>query len=183
MKIKDIIIAAAAEAGRTDVAEFLTAGIGSDVAALERETEALVRCYNLVEAELALEYLPLYVRERVAVTDGAVRYSDLAKRVIEIKQVTRGGASVRWSVGTECVFTENGEVEIVYSYMPVKKSLLDDCSYGAREERALVLGVVSEYQLVCGQYDSAVVWDRRYKDTLAALCRSRGGRLKMRRWV
>ena len=71
----------------------------------------------------------------------------------------------------------------LYRYAPAAKTAEDDSEYGQGEARALALGTCCEYALSSGMYDEAVMWDKRYKDALAALCRTRGGTLKGRRWV
>lgn len=74
-------------------------------------------------------------------------------------------------------------MEVLYRYAPAAKTAKDESEYGQGEARALALGTCCEYALASGLYDEAVLWDKRYKDALAALCRARGGTLKARRWV
>lgn len=183
MKVKEIIVAAAYAAGRADVAEYLERGVGEDAGALERECETLLRCFSAAESETALEYKPLYACERVTSENGTVPYSALARRVLDVKKVTFQGEPAPFTLAAESLKTRAGEVEITYRYAPSAKQTEGDSDFGEGERRALVLGTACEYMLASGLYDEAAIWNKRYRASLAAVCRGKGFRMKMRRWV
>lgn len=183
MKVKQILCDAAGMLGRADVAAFLTDGVGADVRALEGEVLRLLRGYNLAESETALVYRPLRLWEKLASTDGKIAYSAFSSRPVNVEKVTKRGEEIGFTLLADALKTAAGEVEVLYSYAPAAKTEESDSEYGDGEARALALGTCCEYALASGLYDEAVVWDKRYKDALAALCRARGGVLKGRRWV
>lgn len=183
MQVREVLIAAAGMLGRTDIACFLKRGIGSDLNALEGEIEALLRCYNLVETEVALHYRPLRRIETLRSADGKIHYSRLSKRPVKVEKVTKDGVSVPFAMLVETLQTASGEVEILYRYAPEHKTEDGESEFSAGELRALALGVACEYSLCAGLYEQAVTWDRRYRDELSALCRPRSGQMPAGRWI
>ena len=183
MKVREILCAAAGMLGRADAAAFLTDGVGADVRALEGEVSALLRAYNLTESETALVYRPLRLSEKVSSADGTIAYSVFSERPVNVEKVWKEGEEINFTLLADALKTAAGEVEVLYRYAPAAKTAEDDSEYGQGEARALALGTCCEYALSSGMYDEAVMWDKRYKDALAALCRTRGGTRNGRRWV
>lgn len=184
MKVKQIMALAAELCGRRDVADYLDKGLTADAAASEREEQTLLRCYNLAENEIALDYLPLKKRETFA-SDGFIAFSAFAEPPLEIFAV-RGdrGEKLPFSQTEEGIRVHAGNVEVTYSYRPVVKEADDEPSIsGKAGERVLALGTACEYALMSGLLDAAQLLDVRYRDALACACRERGGRMKMRRWA
>ena len=86
MRVRDIMVLAAELAGRRDLADFTAGRSGADAGAMQRERELLLRCYNLTENEIALDYLPLRREERFE-SDGCVPYAAFAEPPVEILSV------------------------------------------------------------------------------------------------
>ena len=84
MTVKEIILAAAGELGLNEKVQAYLDGASENGKA---ETEKLLHCFNLVENELALDYLPLYAEEEIENISGAVYYSEFSKRVVRILRV------------------------------------------------------------------------------------------------
>lgn len=184
MKVKQIMASAARLCGRQDVAEYLERGFTEDLSAAEREAETLLKCYNLAENEIALDYLPLENAETIG-SDGKISLRALAFPPVEILAVRgESGEKLPFTVGAECIRVREGKVRVYYSYRPRVKKIADEAESNSRAgERVLALGTACEYALMSGMFDAAILLDRRYRDALACACRERGGRLKMRRWA
>ena len=184
MKVKQIMASAARLCGRQDVAEYLERGFTEDLSAAEREAETLLKCYNLAENEIALDYLPLRREERFE-SDGCVPYAAFAEPPVEILSVRdEAGRSLRFAAGEKGVRVREGRAVIRYSVRPRVKGPGDRPELSEKgDARLLALGTACEYALMSGNYDAASLLDRRYRDALACACRERGGRLRMRRWV
>ena len=90
MKVKQIMADAARLCGRQDIAEFLERGQTENLSAAQREEETLLRCYNLAENEIALDYLPLEHTE-VLGSDGFVAYAAFAFPPVEIVRACGAG--------------------------------------------------------------------------------------------
>lgn len=184
MRVKEILILAADLACRRDLADYLAGKNGEDASARAREEEMLLRCYNLAENEIALDYLPLR-REECFESDGCVPYAAFAEPPVEILSVRdETGRSLRFAAGEKGVRVREGRAVIRYSVRPRVKGPGDRPELSEKgDARLLALGTACEYALMSGNYDAASLLDRRYRDALACACRERGGRLRMRRWV
>ena len=194
MFVKDIAAQAAFLLGKEDVVRYLKEQLTDGESVLEeekeqrlqRETDILLRCYNIVENEIALDYLPLTAEETVTCSTGMLPYTSFLHAPVTILSVTdEYGNKLPFTIFPEYVKTRAGTSVITYSYAPETKRL-DDCSeYGSRvSERLLSYGVACEYCLISGLYDEAVVWDKKYKDAL--LCAHSANRphvIRSRRWV
>ena len=94
------------------------------------------------------------------------------------------GQRLRFCVSESGVRVRAGKAKVVYSVRPAVKKAGDDAEYDKRgDARLLALGTACEFSLLGGMTDAAALLDRKYRDALACACRSRGGRLKVRRWV
>lgn len=184
MRVKEIMALSAELCGRRDVADYLEKGLAADAAAAEREAQTLLRCYNLAENEIALDYLPLK-RTEAFVSDGEIAFDRFALPPLEVFAV-RGerGERLAFSQTETALRVRAGSVTVTYSYRPNVKTEQDEPSVDGRAgERVLALGTACEYALMSGSTETAELLDRRYRDALACACRERGGKMKMRRWA
>ena len=183
MTVKDCILAAGAELGIKEGLEAYFNGSSQDK---ETEAEALLRCFNLVENELALDYLPLTAEENVATETGSVFYSDLKRAAVRILKVCdKWGNEVEFKLYPEYLKTQPGEWKIHYSYTPVEKSMNGQSDFLLYASvRLFAYGMAAEYSLAAGLFEEAAVWDKKYKDAIAATYRSYGSKhIRPRRWV
>ena len=81
MTVKEIILAAATELG---IAEKVEAYITSGATDGEAEAKALLTCFNLVENEVALDYLPLLAEEELESETGAIYYASLSREPVRV---------------------------------------------------------------------------------------------------
>lgn len=183
MTVIEVINAAAVELGLdSDVQEYLS-GISTQG---KQDAEALLRCYNNVENELALDYLPLYAEEELETETGVIRYGELSKPVVRILKVTDAwGNDSAFKLFPEYLKTQAGRVLVRYAYTPTEKSFGDECEFHTLVSlRLFVYGVVAEFCLLGGRYEESAVWDRKYKEAIACAYRSRPAKqLRARRWV
>ena len=184
MKVKQIMALAAELCGRRDVADYLDKGLTADAAASEREEQTLLRCYNLAENEIALDYLPLRRTQEFS-SEGEIAYATFEKPPVEIFSVRdESGKKQTFSVEADVIRVPVGTLTVEYSYRPAVKTAEDEAEFNAKGDgRLLALGTASEFALFSGMMQEATLLDKRYRDALACACRERGGRLKMRRWI
>ena len=181
MTVKEAVILAAEELGVGDKVKNYYENGGEEG---KRETETLVRCFNIVENEIALDYLPLRRAEKF-VSDGCVAYTAFAEPPVEILSV-RGetGRSLPFTAGEDGVLVRAGCVTVEYSVRPRPKAAGDFPELSQKgDARLLALGTACEYALMSGNYEAASLLDKRYRDAIACACRERGGRFRLRRWV
>ena len=183
MTVKEIILAAAGELGLTEKVQAYLDGASENGKA---ETEKLLHCFNLVENELALDYLPLYAEEEIETLSGAVYYSEFSKRVVRILRVIgESGNAVSFKLFPEFLKTQGGKIIVAYTYAPSEKGLDGESDYILQASvRLFAYGIAAEYSLAIGAFDDAAVWDKKYKDAIAAAYRSRPSRkMRARRWA
>lgn len=184
MKVKDVIILAAEELGIADkVKAFLSHG---DVTG-EVPTNTLLRCFNLIENELALDYFPLFIEEVVLTETGKIHFSELSENLVRVALITNSeGARAQFTLFPEYIKLEKPDTyTLVYCYAPKKKSTNEDVSFHSIvSERLLAYGVAAEYCTASGLYEEGQVWDTKYKDAIRAAYTQKPSRvMRTRRWI
>ncbi len=184
MKVRNIMVLAAQLCGRRELADYLAGKSAADAGLAESEAELMLRCYNLTENEIALDYLPLWESEAFC-SDGQILYVAFSKAPVEIQRVSdRAGNKLSFTVQADGIRVRAGEAIVTYSHRPKVKAQEDDAELNRKgDARLLALGTACEFSLMNGAFDAAAVLDKRYRDALACACRERGGRMKLRRWV
>ena len=183
MKVLDIILAAATELGIADEVNDYVSG-GSENA--KADTENLLRAFNLVENELALDYLPLRAEEEVETTTGAIEYSAFSRSVVRILQITdTWGNELEFKLFPDYVKTQCGKVRVCYTYTPTEKTFTDESEFHALVSvRLFAYGIASEFCLASGRFEEAAIWDKKYKQAIAAAYRAKPvKKISSRRWV
>ena len=182
MTVKEVVILAAEELGIGDVVKGYLNG---DVSQGETETLALLRCFNLVENEVALDYLPLFAEDTVLTETGIVEYSSLSKTAVRILSVKdKAENSVKYKIYPTYLIAQAGEITIRYTYTPTAKGLDDLSDFVLLvSARLLAFGVAAEYCFSSGLYDEGEAWNKKYKDALKAAYRAKPAKvLRSRRW-
>ncbi len=183
MKVKEVVMLAAYNLGREDLARE-----ASIVTHPTGELQSLLRCYNLVENEIALDYLPLKREDKVQISEGKGYYTALSCPPVELLSVkTAGGEKVNFTVYSAyfTVDRDEGELTVEYCYTPAEKGWQEESALGGKiSARLLALGVTSEFCLSRGQFSEAAIWQKRYQEALrAASFRRARRRMRSRRWV
>ncbi len=173
--------------GGSDGVEVVSVKAGeTDVADGKKLAEALLRCFNIVESELAVDYLPLFAEEEMETETGVVYYSELARSAVRVVKVTDAwGNETPFKLFPEYLKTQAGKVKIRYTYAPQEKTLDGSSDFLLYASvRLFAYGIAAEYSLSCGYFEDAAVWDKKYKDAIAAAYRKKPcKRIQSRRWV
>lgn len=183
MTVVEIILASATELGIADDVQAYLDG-ESDVG--EADTENLLRCFNLVENELALDYLPLLAEETVDSDTGAVFFNELSRDAFRIvKIVDANGNNVSFKIFPDYLKAQSGTLTITYAYAPKAKSLSDESDFKAYASvRLFAYGIATEYCLASGLFEEASVWSQKYKEAITATYRAHPNKvMKSRRWA
>ncbi|MDE6059574.1 MAG: hypothetical protein K2G44_06020 [Clostridia bacterium] len=196
MKVKEVLMLAAENLGRQDLSDAL-AREGEEEGEEQTEEQldgypdeikSLVRCFNLVESEVALDYFPLKKEETFVPMGRIVPYTQFSSSPVDVLKVTdeRGGG-VEFEVRTAHLYLPEarGKVNITYSYAPAPKTLLDDSEFSGKvSPRLMSFGVAAEFCLSASRFSEAAVWERRFLDALkAAKLIRRKLSMRARRWV
>lgn len=186
MKVIDVIALAAQNIGREDLKQALDAETVS--AETQQELDSLLRCYNFVENEIALEYFPLVAEETFVCNDGQLRYTLFTHAPVNVRKAADGaGRNLEFRIFPAYLSLPEGAggVKITYEYAPEKKNFEDDGAFSGKvSERLMSYGVASEFLLTAARYSESDVWQQRYQDALraAGILRRRLA-VRSRRWV
>lgn len=124
--------------------------------------EELLECFNLVENELALDYLPLYATH--SCNDQVVHYDEF--EYVPVRIIL---CNCRFKIYPTYIEAKENITEVQYVYLPKKKELHDECSYNKEVLNCLVAGIISEYLNSQGFYDEGYAWGRKYKKEIQNL--------------
>lgn len=146
--------------------------------------ENLVKCLNLVNNEVASEYIPLIKCERVKPQEFKVLFSTLTSNVLQIISVRDTlGRKVKFKAYDNYLMAFASEVDIIYQAQPEQLSLDSDFNSNL-PDRVYAYGVAREYYFQQTLFDEADVWEDRFKNSLQVLSRKRSEiKVPERRWL
>ena len=182
--VKEVLLASAKMLGLDGATKYLD-GTTQD-AASKLEAEELLRCFNIVENEVALDYLPLHAETEIDSQTGVVYYTQLPSAIVRVLRVRDAwGNSVAFKLFPNYLKTQSGRVTISYTYAPAQKAIADNSDFAVQASvRLFAYGVAAEYTLSAGMFEDSAVWDKKYKDAIEAAYASRPSRvLRSRRWA
>jgi len=151
-----------------------------------KKLKTLIRCANVIISEIASDYLPLKEKQIVTVIDNKVSYQSFDRRVIDVEKVIKDDEIIPFTVYPNYLEIESeGEVEILYHYLPQEISLDDEVPYGVNlSPVTLASGIAAEYSLVNNMYEEALSFERKFKEGLINNMSSPKSRyIKARRWL
>jgi hypothetical protein len=185
MTVKEIIKDAMRLVGRADAAE--TAYADGEDEEVKRLEHTMLFCYNAVLDELARGYFPVKAEEKMTSDTGRYLFENFTKKPVRILKVKRGEKKIEWHILPEYLQTDAGEVTVEYEYVLDKSNGDGDFYYPDAEvgERLVTLGMAAEYQLICGEVESANCWEERYRAEIDRLlsCHTVKERIPPRRWL
>lgn len=129
---------------------------------MESTREELLPFFNLVENELAVNYLPLYSTHWC--NSKIVYFTEFEYNPVRIV-----GCNCRFKIYPTYIEGKEAITEIQYAYAPNKKELYDECSYNEEFLECLVYGTIYEYLISNGFYEESVAWDKKYKRAIELL--------------
>ncbi len=185
MTVKEIILAAARELAIGEDVEAFLSGTSTDVET-EKTANTLLHCFNLVEAEVALDYLPLLAEEELESDTGAIYYASFSREAARVLGVRdEWGNEIPFTIFPEYLKTQPSKVLVRYTYLPKEKAFESKSDFTLNASvRLLSYGVAAEYALANGLFEEAAVWDKKYKDAIkAAYCSKPPRRIRSRRWA
>lgn len=185
MTVKEILLAAAGKLGILDEVEAYLSNNSTDAEAQAKAID-LLRCFNLVENEVALDYLPLLAEEEMESDMGVMYYSSLSREAVRVLGVRdEWGNEVPFTLFPEYLKTQPNKVLVRYTYLPKEKTFKDKSDFTLNASVHLfAYGVAAEYALANGMFEEAAVWDKKYKDAIkAAYCSKPPRRIRSRRWA
>ena len=168
MKVKNIMKKTASLLGNADdLLDYLNGGNGGAGA---KQAELLLNCFNLVENELALDYLPLIKKESYTPQNGKIFYAQFSSSVVRILDVENElGQKVDFRLFATYMEVDAAVANVRYAYTPTEKTISGESDYQlAASERLLAFGMAAEYLSALGLLEEASVWDKKYKEGIQA---------------
>lgn len=151
----------------------------------EYQINMLLENINNVLEDIATNYIPLKMIENIDVSNNSFNLNNLSKNVNKVIRITKDGMRVNFFACNDMLKTENGNLEITYSYIPNPKTLDDEIEnfYGKVGVLTYAYGVASEYCLINEDYEQAMMWDDKFKNALLNSNRPiKNISIKKRRW-
>ena len=142
-----------------------------DIELTEEVKPILVRCYNLIEHELATDYFPILEVDKFFNVDDKIYYKDFSRKGYMIKGVQDfRGDKVNYMLRLEYLELQKnydgGTFFVKYYYIPDEKDFHSQCTYGAEYINILKYGVASEYCLATGDFKQAKIYNDKYKERI-----------------
>lgn len=143
---------------------------------IQIEEDQFLKLYNMVEAELSLEYCPLTYVENLKLDEtNKVKYSNFTYNAVRVISVfNRDNAEVKFKCFPKSlkVFKPGiNEICVKYNYTPNNKNSLDDeSSYPlVGYFNAFMSGILAEYHIQLGDFEKASDYNAIYKREISAL--------------
>lgn len=184
MTVKEIVALASEFVGEKELAGKLRATDTVTYTTVEQEKiNLLTRAFNLVNQEIASDYLPFLKKEEVNVEGNILSFSALSKAVINIYEVKNSfGKNLKFHVYSNYIEIDGKAKSVVYSYLPGDIALDGDVEMmNGLSARVYAYGIASEYLLIGGVSEDAEIWEERFKESLFVLSRKRGEHLMPKR--
>ena len=185
MKVKEVVVMAAGLLGmKKDMENWLQ----SATTAAKEKVAAFVDSFNLVENELALNYVPLRTQETVLVENGRVKFQYFTREPARVILVTdEEDNRLEYTVfPTDIRLRSEAKVaKVSYAFLPKAKSIDEESDYQSRVSVGLMAcGVAAEYCAMQGQYTEAAYWNKKFKEGIPRTHEpQRGGKIPSRSWV
>lgn len=151
------------------------------------ELEKLLGCLDFTLSDIAADYIPLIKKETLMPKENRIYFRELEREITHIVTVKQKGVKARFRLlGDSLMLPQNAETEVTYAYKPLKAALDGSSEWegGIPGSKTVALGIASEYCLLEGMTDDALVFDRRFKDAIDSRRPDRTDkRMPPRRWL
>ena len=135
------------------------------------DLDVWLKCYNLVEQELATDYFPILEVDKFFNVDDKIYFKDFSRKAYFIKGVQDfRGDKVDYRINPEYIEIkknyDGGTFFVKYYYLPKEKGLYSTCTYGAEYISILKYGIAAEYCLQQGNFELAKIYSDKYKERI-----------------
>ena len=186
MNAIDIIKLACDFTGNEDLAMKLEEENPEFTNSENKTLSVMLKCLNLIQNEVATEYIPLVAFQDVTAVDFKVDYSKFDKKPISIISAKdKLGRNIRFKAFADYLMLFAGKAKIKYYYMPEEiNSIQDTLSQPLLPMRIYAYGIAREYYLLQNLSDDADIWEVRFKDSLSVFARKKQDvKMPCRRWL
>lgn len=145
--------------------------IEGDLDINSEDIDLWLKCYNLVEQELATDYFPILEVDKFFHVNDKIYYKEFSRKPYMIRGIQDfRGDKVNYVLHSEYLELQKnydgGTFFVKYYYIPDAKELYSTCTYGAEYISILKYGVAAEYCLQQGNFDMAAIYNQKYKERI-----------------
>lgn len=183
MTVKEVIIDVLDRLDKKDLKEKLMAE-NSEFTDEENDfITKLISFFDLVQDEVATEYIPLIHKEKVRSEYGKFSLNSLEKTPVYVLSIkNENGEKIKYKIcGKELLFLGNGEIE--YCYSP-NNAAIDGNVEILLPKRAIVYAVLREYYLAEELLQESSFYEDKFKNSLLIFSRKHGEiKMPARLWL
>ena len=149
--------------------------------------ELLLKAVNLVQEEIASDYIPLNKEENIEIIYEEILFSSLSERIIQVISIKNEiNQEVKYKLFPDSIKLKNGNYNIIYKYMPNAITINDNFAPFSNKitERVVAYAVAGEYALINGLFDEATTWKQRFEEAMkVATSKKSPITILSRRWL
>lgn len=183
MLVKDIIKLACDFTGNENIAQKIEQS--SSLESSEQETvDGLVKCFNLVNNEIASEFVPIKKIEQFEVSNGKILLTQFSTKPYKILYIKNGlGRKMHFKQFEDYLVVFCKKAIVCYTTLPSALSINDQID-SFLPERVYAYGVAREFLFLQSRFDDADIFEERFKNALELICRSAPhAKMPSRRWL
>ncbi len=183
MKVKEIICLVCDFVGEKELQKKLSTESPTFSEREQEKIDIMLRCFNLVNQEIASEYIPFLTNENISVKNSILNFSSLSKNLINVYSVkNRYGVNLKFKLFSNYIEIVGNASSITYSYLPDVLNIDDEVEkVRGLTGRIYAYGVASEYLLIDGISEDAEIWEERFKQSLFVIGSKKGEHLLPKR--
>ena len=187
MTVKEILKSASTLLNRNDLKSYMSGDAVNEYLQVEEDFKLLLDCYNLVEEEVSTDYYRLKNTQTFTVVNGVIKCEEFSKNILAVLSVkSLNGNAVNAEIKPDGIYTNESNVVVDYTFVPNSKTVDDESAFtnSPITKRALAYGVVTEFSLIKGDYEEAVMWHKKYITALTnCLSLKKLKKIKERLWI
>ncbi len=165
VSVSETVATAARLVSRADIAAKAEAGNAQD-----EEVALLVRCFNLVESELALDIFPLTRVETLEAGDGFLPFSAFKNppvKIVSVRSTSDMGIPFSVTEGGIALKRPATSVQVKYIFAPSEKPLLGSSENNV-SMRLMAYGTAAQYLLSVGRFEESAAFEAKFRDAVRA---------------
>ncbi len=150
----------------------------------QAQMDIYLKCFNLVNNEIASEFVPIKKIEQFDVESGKVLFSKFSNKPYKILYVKNSlGKKMRFKVFQDHIVVFCKKAIIAYTILPENLTATDMVETFI-PERIYAYGLAREYLFFKAMFDDAEIFEERFKNSLEIICRaSVHSKMPRRRWI
>jgi hypothetical protein len=166
MRVKKIIRDAAEILGLTDVAVLVDNGADESELRENSNYRVLLRCLNLVSANISSNYIDCIATQKFEVMNGRIEIKDFKRTFLKVKEVRVGRGQVSHELFIGFIRVPRGSVTVTYACVPEFKTANESARILGLPAGTIVYGLLAEYAFVSGMFNEAKVWNEKFEQLL-----------------